>query len=66
MIARSIGEILAPIVARAERMRALQALLNEVRTADGRKWLIMGAFEQGAIDDQDARLLLEVYQLETA
>lgn len=66
MSARPIGEFIAPIMARAKAMAAFQAMLGTTPTAAGRKHLIMSAREAGAIGDDDARLLIETYQLETA
>lgn len=66
MSARPIGEIFAEVVVRAEAMMALQSLLNVSTESDGRKHLIMAAREAGAIGDDDATLLIQTYQLETA
>ncbi len=64
--ARPIGEILAPIVARAGRMASFQALINDVTTPEGRKQMIVTARLGDLITEDEARLLIEVYQLETA
>ena len=66
MSARPIGEIIAPIMARAEAMHGFQQMLNRCPTAEGRKALIMAAWERLAISDEDAELLIEAYGLETA
>jgi hypothetical protein len=66
MSARPIGDFIAPIVARAQSMAGLQALLNNIPAAGDRKRFILAARETGAIDDEAATLLLQTYQLETA
>lgn len=66
MSARPIGELIRPILARAEAMHGFQLMLNGIDTAAARKTLIMAARDAGAIDDTDTRLLIESYQLETA
>lgn len=66
MSARPIGEIIAPILARAVAMYGFQMMLNRVGTPEARKSLIMAANEAGAIGDDDTGLLIEAYQLETA
>lgn len=63
---RSIGELIAPIVARAEAMAGFQALLAQCPNAECRKNLIVAAYENAAIDGPDAQLLIEAYGLETA
>jgi len=63
---RRVGELIAPIVARAHAMAGFQALLNGCPDAECRKRLIVAAYENGAIDGPDAQLLIEAYQLETA
>ncbi len=65
MSGRPIGEMIAPILARAHAMHGFQVMLNRCAPAD-RKSLIMAAKEAGAIDADDTRLLIEAYQLETA
>lgn len=66
MSARPIGEIVAPIIARAVALHGFQAMLNRVAEPAARKTFIMAALEAGAIDQDDTRLLIEAYQLETA
>lgn len=66
MTARSIGELIAPILARAKTMQGLQDLLSHVPAAAHRKELIMAAHGAGAIDDEQCELLIQVYMLETA
>lgn len=66
MSARSIGEIIRPIMARAEAMAGFQAMLRRCDTAENRKGLILAAWERGALSDEDAELLIEAEGLETA
>lgn len=66
MSARPIGEIIAPILARAQAMAGFQEFLGNCPTAGSRKNLIVAAYENGAIDGSDAQLLIEAYGLETA
>lgn len=66
MSARPIGEIIAPIMARAVAMYGFQTMLNRVDTPEARKTLILAANEAGAIDAEDTSLLIQAYQLETA
>lgn len=65
-MARPIGEIIAPIVARAEKLQAFQSVLNALPTPAERKIAIMDAHCFRLIDMNDTRLLIEAYQLETA
>lgn len=64
--AKPIGEMFAPIIARAERMAGLQFLLRLCATPTDRKQLILSAYHRGQIEDDDARLLIEAEGLETA
>ena len=64
-MARQIGEILAPIIARAQAMAGFQMLLAECPNAECRKNLILAAYENAALDGPDAQLLIEAYGLET-
>jgi hypothetical protein len=63
---KPIGEIIAPIVARAVAMNGFQRMLNHTPLAADRKRLIMAARECGAVSDNDAELLLQAHMLETA
>lgn len=63
---RPIGDIIAPILARAMAMHGFQQLLNGCPSPECRKNLIVAAYENGALDGPDAQLLIEAYQLETA
>lgn len=63
---RAIGEIIAPIVARAKRMASFQAMINELPNPTRRKDMIMLARLGDLITDEETQLLIEVYQLETA
>ena len=65
-MARPIGEILAPIVAKAARMASLQSVLAGLSSASQRKRLICAAYENGVIGPDDCRLLIEAHGLETA
>jgi len=64
--ARPIGEIIAPIMARAGRMAKVQAMLNDVAEPARRKAIIVALYELDGIGADDAQLLIEAYQLETA
>jgi len=64
--ARLIGEITAPLVERAQTMAGFQAMLRRCPTSHARKGLILAAYDSGAIDEADARLLIEAEGLETA
>lgn len=66
MSARPIGEIIKPIIARAEAMHGFQMMLNAMPTPEARKIMIVTAWAAGGIEDDDARLLIEAYGLETA
>jgi hypothetical protein len=66
MTFRAISELFPSIIARAEAMHGFQDMLNRCPTAEGRKALILSAWERLAIDDEDAELLLQAYGLETA
>lgn len=66
MSARPIGEILAPLIARAKAMHGFQRLINDCSSAESRKQMIMTARMGDLISDEETRLLIEVYQLETA
>lgn len=64
--ARSIGEIIAPIVAQAARLAEFQEQLNTLRTPRQRKRVIMLALGWGLISRDETSLLIQAYQLETA
>lgn len=49
-----------------EHLAAMQMLVNRCRTPDDRKGLIVMCAVHGAIDRQDAELLIQANQLETA
>ena len=63
---RPIGEIIAPIIARALTMRDFQSFLHRCPSSGDRKQLIMAAYEFGALDRDETRLLIEAEGLETA
>jgi hypothetical protein len=64
--ARPIGELIRGVLARCEAMMGFQAMLDACECATDRKTLIMQARERGAIAGDEAALLIQVYQLETA
>lgn len=64
--ARQIGEITRDLLIRAFALKALQDRLNLMKTAAKRKDAIMRARWANVIDDEQATLLIEAYQLETA
>jgi hypothetical protein len=66
MGARSIGELIAPIIARTQHMMAFQAMLVRCPTPEDRKGFIMSAHSYGALDDEECGLLLTANQLESA
>jgi hypothetical protein len=47
-------------------MMGFQAMLARCPSAAARKMLIMDAHSHGGLDDDDARLLIEAYLLESA
>ncbi len=63
---RPLNEILAPISVRANAVQPLQQMLARIATSIDRKSLILAAYETGALTAEDTRLLIEIYQLETA
>lgn len=66
MSARPIGEIVAPIVQRAVALAYFQNRINLQDSPEAKKHLIMLFREVGAIDGDQARLLIEANMLETA
>lgn len=66
MSARPIGEILAPIVRRCAAMAGLQRLIADIPDATRRKEMILLARRGNLITDEEASLLIEAHQLETA
>lgn len=66
MDARPIGEIVAPIVAEAQRLAKLQWLLAGLPHPADRKTVIMKWWEIGLIADDQASLLIEHNALEAA
>lgn len=57
-----IQDLIEPLSAAGE----VQVVLRRARSAEGRKTIIMAAWEAGAIDDQHCQLLIEAHGLETA
>lgn len=66
MSAKPVSEYYAAIIARTQKMASFQSRLKGCQTAADRKALIMAARSSGAIRADDAELLIQVYQLETA
>ena len=66
MSARSIGEILAPMIERTKALNKFQSLISGCATLEARKEMILVARHGGLISDEEMRLLIETYQLETA
>ena len=66
MSARPIGEIIQPIMARIRRSMAVQELLDACPTAEARRGLIVSCYTHGAIEREEAALLVSTNQLETA
>jgi hypothetical protein len=66
MSARPIGELIAPIMARLQTAMVFQSLLQRCPSVEDRKGFIMAARSHGALDDQEAELLIQANQLETA
>ena len=63
---RRLGELLPAIIERARRMASFQALINDCSTPARRKEMIMTARMGALIDDDECRMLIEVYELENA
>lgn len=66
MSARSIGEIVAPIVLRAANLALLNQFLEQVQPLSRRKQAIMALWEADCISETAAELLIEHHQLEAA
>jgi hypothetical protein len=66
MSAVPISQLVRSIIAHCDAMMGFQSLLNACDCAADRKTLILEARQRGMIGDDDARLLIEAYQLETA
>lgn len=62
--ARSIGEIVRPILRRIEAMYHLQQLLDIVGEPAGQRSIIQAARGAGTLDDVDAERLCRLYELE--
>jgi hypothetical protein len=65
-MARPIAEYFPGIINRAAQMARFQNLINDCATASRRKDMIMTARMGDLISDEECRLLIEVYGLETA
>lgn len=61
-----VADILRPLRIRAEAVQRFQAHLNDLPTPAAQKTAITDAFARGLITGEDAELLIQVYQLETA
>lgn len=64
--ARPIGEILQPILRRCAAMAGFQKMINDIDDPVRRKEFILIARLGNLITDEEATMLLQVYQLETA
>ncbi len=66
MSARSIGELVAPIIAAAVGLSSLQEWLSEVPCPATRKRLVILWWEKEVITPEEAELLIEHNSLEAA
>lgn len=66
MSARSIGELVAPIIAEAIGIGNLQLLLEHIRDPATRKQIVMSWYERDFISADQAELLIEHNGLEAA
>lgn len=66
MSARSIGEIIAPIIAEAVGIGNLQHILEHIADPAARKALVMSWYERDFITADQAMLLIEHNRLEAA
>jgi hypothetical protein len=66
MSARPIGTLLRSLLAQCDMLAGIQSLLNACTSAADRKAMIMEARAWHMISGDDATLLLQAYQLETA
>lgn len=66
MSARSIGEIVAPLIAEAVGIANLQLMLEQVDKPSTRKWLVMSWYQRDFITASEAELLIEHNRLEAA
>lgn len=64
--ASAIGELIAPIMAKAERLRGVQVLIEAIASPAHQKRFVMVAREHGAITDEETGLLLTAHMLEEA
>lgn len=62
----TLADLLEPLRARAESMADFQATLNVMWTPADQKAAILDARGLHLITDEEAELLIQVYQLETA
>lgn len=62
----TVTELLEPVRERAEAVRSFQLTLNGLPTPMAQKIAITEAYSRGRITADDAELLVQVYQLETA
>lgn len=62
---KTFGELIADIMARTEAMTGFQSMLRRCPNNSERKNLIMEARQRGALDDDDAAMLIEAHGLET-
>jgi hypothetical protein len=66
MSAHPIGEIVKPIIARAQRIALISELIETFDDPSERKAMIMALYQGGAILDRTAELLIDHYGLEAA
>lgn len=64
-MAKPISDYFPGILNRAAQMAKFQGLLNDCGTAAGRKQMIITARMGDLISDEECRLLIEAYGLET-
>jgi hypothetical protein len=64
--ARSIGEILAPIIQRCADFDLLHLLLRSQNSPEERKNIIIQFRAWGSISDEETEMLIQAYMLETA
>lgn len=62
---KTFGELINDIMARTEALTGFQDMLRRCPNNSDRKQLIMEARSRGALDDDDAALLVEAHFLET-
>lgn len=66
MSVQSIGEIAERLFAQAKRMKGFQDILRNCRTDEGRKELIITAYQHGGLTLEEAQLLYDAEGLQEA